>query len=172
MGIQIILCVEADKHAKTDAIYINDTIKWFYEVGKSTKIRFIYMNGKTNYKSRHVLSQIQKYSKEYNIGVSKVIYCVDLDLLETNPVQVKENEEIREFATKNNYEMAWFCHDIEEVYLGASVEKRIKKEMAIDFKKKELVSKVDPKKLLSKKTIKGTSNLLLVLDKYLNRRIK
>lgn len=52
MGIQIILCVEADKHAKTDEIYIKDTIDWFYEIDRSVKLSFIYMNGKTNYASR------------------------------------------------------------------------------------------------------------------------
>lgn len=65
--------------------------------------------------------------------------------------------------------MVWFCHDIEEVYLGDSVEKRIKTDVAIDFKKKGLVSKEDPEKLMSEKIIKGTSNLLSVLDKYLKR---
>ena len=36
MGIQIILCVEADKKAETDAIYIKDTIYRFVTVQHPT----------------------------------------------------------------------------------------------------------------------------------------
>lgn len=34
----------------------------------------------------------------------QIILCVDLDKYESNPVQAKENEDIRAYATKNNYE--------------------------------------------------------------------
>ena len=170
MGIQIILCVEADKKAETDAIYIKGTIYQFFEIDRSVKLSIIYMNGKTNYASKSVRGKINQLIKDYKNGQSVVIYCVDLDKYESNPVQAKENEDIREFVAKNNYEMVWFCHDIEEVYLGSSIEKRTKKDAAIDFRKKGLISKVDSKKLLSEMEIKGTSNLLLVLDKFLKRK--
>ncbi len=170
MGIQIILCVEADKKAETDAIYIKDTIYRFYVIDRSVRLSFIYMNGKTNYASKSVRGKINQFLKDYKNGPSVVIYCVDLDKYEANPVQARENEDIRAYATKNNYEMVWFCHDIEEVYLGVSIDKRIKTEIAIDFKKKGLISKVDSIKLMSEKAIKGTSNLLLVVDKYMKRK--
>lgn len=169
MGIQIILCVEADKKAETDAIYIKDTIYRFYEIDRSVKLSFIYMNGKTNYASKNVQNKLTQLSKDYKNGQSVVIYCVDLDKYESNPAQARENDDIRAYVTKNKYEMVWFCHDVEEVYLGASVDKRQKTDAAIDFRKKELILKVDPKKLSSEMEIKGISNLLLVLDKYLKR---
>ena len=127
------------------------------------------MNGKTNYASKNVQNKLTQLSKDYKNGQSVVIYCVDLDRYESNPAQVRENDDIRAYVTKNNYEMVWFCHDVEEVYLGASVDKRQKSDAAIDFRKKGLISKVDSIKLMSEKAIKGTSNLLLVIDKYLKR---
>lgn len=167
MGIQIILCVEADKKAETDAIYIKDTIYRFYEIDRFVKLSFIYMNGKTNYASNNAQNKINQLSKEYKNGQSVVIYCVDLDRYESNPAQAKENDDIRAYVTKNNYEMVWFCHDVEEVYLGASVDKRQKTDAAIAFRKKGLISKIESLKLMSKKAIKGTSNILSVADKYL-----
>ena len=170
MGIQIIFCVEAAKKAETDAIYIKDTIYRFFKIDKSVKLSFVYMNGKTNYASRGVQGKIYQLSKDYKNGQSIVIYCVDLDKYESNPVQAKENENIKEYVTINNNEMVWFCHDIEEVYLGESVDKKTKTEVAVDFKKKGLISKVDPIRLISEKAIKGTSNILIVLNNYLKKK--
>ncbi len=48
MNIQIILCVEADKRAQTDNMYIKQTISRFYKIGNNVKISFINMGGKTN----------------------------------------------------------------------------------------------------------------------------
>ena len=164
------MCVEADKQAQTDAIYIKDTIVRFYEIDRSVKLSFIYMNGKSNYNSKGVQGKINQLSKDYKNGPSVAVYCIDLDKYESNSAQLKENEEIKEYIAKNKYEMVWFCHDIEEVYLGESVIKKMKASTAIAFKKKEQILKVDAQKLMSCLCNKGTSNLLLVLDKYLKRK--
>lgn len=170
MGKQIILCVEASKQALTDAIYIKEVISRFYEIDQSVKLSFVYMNGKTNYCSRSVQRNIKQLSKDYKNGSSVVIYCVDLDKYESNPVQAKENDDIKEYTVKNKYEMVWFCHDIEEVFLGESIEKRMKTEAAIDFKKKKQILKVDAQKLMAKRRSKGSSNIMLVMNNYLKKK--
>ena len=170
MGVQIILCVEASKQAQTDAVYIKDTIYRFYDIDRTIKLSFVYMNGKTNYSSKSVQNTINKLSKDYKNGESIVVYCVDLDKYESNPVQEKENNDIKEYVAKNKYEMAWFCHDIEEVYTGKSIDKSQKKDTAIEFKKKKKIVEIDAQKLMAKRRNKGTSNILLVTDKYLKRK--
>ncbi len=123
MSKQIILCVEANRRAQTDNIYIKETITHFYKLDNKIRLSFVNMNGKTNYRSRDVLSQITRYTKDYKIGSTTVIYCIDLDKYESDPVQVKLNEEMRSYIKDKGYEMIWFCRDIEEVYLGHSVGK-------------------------------------------------
>lgn len=169
MGKQIILCVEASKQSLTDAIYIRETIFRFYEVDRSVKLSFVYMNGKTNYSSKSVQRNINQLSKDYKNGYSVVIYFVDLDKYESNPVQAKENEDIKAYTMKNKYEMVWFCHDIEEVFLGESIDKRMKTTAAIEFKKKEQILRVDSQRLKAKRQSNGTSNILVVMDKYMKR---
>ncbi|MBR4781945.1 MAG: hypothetical protein IK014_11405 [Lachnospiraceae bacterium] len=170
MGKQIILCVEASKQAETDAIYIKDTINRFYDIDRTIKLSFVYMNGKTNYDSKSVQNTINKFSRDYKNGKSIVIYYVDLDKYESNPAQAKENNAIKEYVAKNKYEMVWFCHDIEEVYLGESIDKKQKKNTAIEFRKKEKIVEVDAQRLMAKRRSKGNSNILLVMDKYLKRK--
>ena len=98
-----------------------------------------------------------------------VIYCIDLDGYESNPDQVMVNQKIHEYIVKKGFELVWFCHDIEEVYYGNSVNKADKTKMATEYKKKALITNVNEKKLRAKKEAKGTSNILDVLGKYLER---
>ena len=47
----------------------------------------------------------------------KVFYCIDTDLYESCYDHQKEFEDIKNFCAKNGYELIWFCHDVEEVFL-------------------------------------------------------
>jgi len=170
MNLQIILCVEANKRAETDNIYIKETINRFYTYGNNTKLSFINMDGKTKYNSKSVERQVNQLIKDYRIGESVVIYCIDLDRYETNPDQVKENLAIGAYVEEMGYELVWFCHDVEEVYCGESVDKGIKKQKAVEFKTKGLIKTVEEKKLKAKKEAKRTSNIINVLNKYLARK--
>jgi len=54
-----------------------------------------------------------------------------------------------------------------QIILCVEADKKAETDAAIDFRKKGLILNVDPKKLVSRKAIKGTSNILSVVDKYL-----
>ena len=169
MNIQLILCVEADKRAQTDNMYIKQTILRFYRIGKNVKLSFINMCGKSNYKSNDVKRKIKQLSQDYRIGSTVVVYCIDLDDINTNPEQVKINSEIDAYTKDKGYETIVFCRDIEEVFIGRRVDKREKTKLAIDFVKKGAVSDISEDKLNYPKERNGYSNILLVLDKYLER---
>ena len=51
----VIFVMEAEKKAQTDWIYIQETIKRFYEADNETSIRPIFMGGRSNYNSKPVL---------------------------------------------------------------------------------------------------------------------
>ncbi len=52
MAIQLIFCVETNKRADTDSIYLSETINHLYLVNNKTKISKVYLNTKTRYKAR------------------------------------------------------------------------------------------------------------------------
>lgn len=172
MNLQIILCVEADKRAAADNIYIKETINRFYSYGNDTKLTFVNMGGKSKYNSKSVERQVAQLIHDYKIGKTVVIYCIDLDGFEANPDQVKENLEIQAYAQEKGYELVWFCHDVEEVYCGESVDKGIKTKTAIEFKTKGMIERLEEKRLMSKKETKRSSNILYILDKYIERKEK
>ena len=156
MAIQLILCVETNKKADTDSKYIFETIRYYYNVDNSVKLSKIYMGTKTKYNSKEVLKEIKQK--------------IDTDQYEKNPNHKKEYDEIQKYCEHENYEMVWFCHDVEEVFIGYKVSDSDKTKKAAEFVKKNIVKNVNYKKLSSDKLIKNTSNMLLVFDKYLQRK--
>lgn len=170
MNKQIIICVESNENAKTDNIYIKETLSRFFLIDNSVKFSFVNMNTKSNYKSKKVLNKIGKCTKEYEIGETIVVYCIDVDKYDANPTQVKENAEIGKFVSDNGYELIWFCRDIEEVFLKTRVDKKEKVQRAIEFKKKKMVNEIAINSLEAKVPTKGKSNILKVLGKYLERK--
>lgn len=170
MNLQLVLCVEANRKAKTDNIYIKQTISRFYNIGNNVRLTFINMGGKSNFKAPDVKRQVKQYCQDYKIGATVVLYCIDLDNYETDAEQVSLNKGVTEFAQRNNHEIIWFCRDIEEVYLGRRVDKSEKTKLALEFARKGNIQFVEADKLEHGKESKGTSNILVVLDKYLKRR--
>ncbi len=170
MAIQLILCVETNKKADTDSKYIFETIRYYYNVDNSVKLSKIYMGTKTKYNSKEVLKQIKQKKSMFSHGSSMVIYCIDTDQYEKNPNHKKEYDEIQKYCEHENYEMVWFCHDVEEVFIGYKVSDSDKTKKAAEFVKKNIVKNFNYKKLSSDKLIKNTSNMLLVFDKYLQRK--
>lgn len=169
MGKQLLFCVETDKTARTDVIYIKETIKRFYgSVPNTIKIDFICMGSKNKYKTRGIASQIKEKTKMYTtLGETTVIYCIDTDGFEKDAVQKKDFEEISKYCDEHNYRLIWFCHDVEEVFLGQTVDKSDKKKLAIEFQIKKKIDNIEKRNLSSKKLIKHKSNILMVLDELL-----
>ena len=171
MAIQIIICVESDKRAQTDNVYIKETLNRFYIINNQININYVNMGGKSKYNSKDTKKQIKEYLRDYKLGKSVVVLCVDTDQIETNYEQKIEFDQIKEYAKNNQYELVWFCHDVEEVYIGKTVSKDIKKNVSIDFKKKNQMEAVDAGCLKCSSVRKGRSNILLIFDKYLERKL-
>lgn len=169
MGVQLIFCVETNKQADTDWVYIMEAIRFRYNLPPQISINKIYMETKSKYNSRKVLGEIEKRTKCYK-GKTKVIYCVDTDAYESNYGQKKEFDDIKSFCEKNNYDLIWFCHDVEEVFLGKQVEKSKKVKEASAFRSGRGIEHVQEEKLSATEIRNKCSNLLRVLDKYLERR--
>lgn len=170
MGLQLIFAVETNKTCKSDWIYIKDTIDRFYKCSvNSLKLSIIYMNGKTNYRSREkdVRSLINQYDRINN--KSKVIYCIDCDNYDSKPEDKKFIDNIIKFCEEHDYECVWFCKDIESVYWGEKVSNNQKKNKAISFKKNRMIDNINEKNI-SVTTYKiNTSNILTILDKFIEQ---
>ena len=163
----VIFCVETNKHANTDWIYIKETLRRFYKTD-NVKIDRIYMGTKNKYKSRSVIDEINSWKKVYKDDLV-VIYCIDTDRYESNATQNKELEEVSRYCNSKGYEFVWFCHDVEEVYWGNSVNNTDKRNESIRFYKSKHIEIIDSDKLRKGIMKSGYSNILIVLDEYLDR---
>lgn len=170
MAIQMIFCVETNKKADTDSIYIKETIHHWYELNNQIKISKIYMNSKSKYRSTDVLKEIDKKSKDFILGETRVIYCIDTDQYEKNIEHAKEFDDINQFCVEKDYDLIWFCHDVEEVFLDQKVSDSHKVQEASAFRRKRKIEQIQADKLACKEKHACTSNILNILDKYLPRK--
>lgn len=170
MAIQMILCLETNKRANTDYIYIKETIDWLYQKSNQIKINLVYMGSKTKYQSKDILKEITQKTKEFTIGQTKVIYCIDTDEYEKNPEHAYTFRDINQFCEDNSYDLIWFCHDVEEVFWGQKVQDSQKVREAAAFKRKKGIQEIDMDQLCSEVVRVHTSNILCVLDQYLTRK--
>ena len=170
MPLQIIFCVETNKRADTDSIYISETIKHWYYLDNKTNISKIYMNSKSRYNSKDVLREIHKMTLSFSIGKTQVIYCIDTDQYEKNANHAKELEGISLFCKEQNYDLIWFCHDVEEVFLGQCVSDSQKVRAAASFRRKNEIHNIHIDTLTHGSFHVHSSNLMSIWDKYLPRK--
>lgn len=78
MSKQILLCVETNKKARTDYLYIVATIKKYYIDDRKIIQRPIFLDSKTKYNAKDKVKEINKAIKEFS-GETKVIYFIDVD---------------------------------------------------------------------------------------------
>ena len=169
MSFQIILVVEADDTSKSDFLYVNSILNEWYNIRirNDIKISTVYMGGKGKYK--RVLGKINKLQNAYNyIGRSYVIYCFDTDKYDSEPEDKRILIEEEQYCEDNGYDFVWFCHDIEEVFWGHSVPNKDKPEKAKQYSAKHGIKSLNMQKLKARVKGKGKSNILLVLEKYLD----
>lgn len=169
MGLQLIFVVETDKKCKSDWIYIKETIEHFYSYDRTkVKLSVVYMEGRGNYSSNKKKREVESYISQYSAGTktneSKVIYCFDCDEYSNNPDDSKFLEKAKEYCDDHDAEFVWFCKDVEQVYLGHSVNDSQKKKEAANFKAKKEIKNIDIKKLSEKNYKTVTSNIANVLD--------
>lgn len=169
MAVQLILCMETNKKAATDDVYIIELIRHVYQLSNQTKISRIYMGTKTKYKAKNVLQEIEAKTKTYISGETHVIYCIDTDDYEKNMEHQTQLHEISRFCKQNGYDLVWFCHDVEDVFLGERIADSRKVSEADAFRRKGRIKELSLDKLSADAQRVHTSNLLNVLDKYLPR---
>ncbi|MBR1651470.1 MAG: hypothetical protein IJ691_09935 [Lachnospiraceae bacterium] len=167
MGKQVILVLEADEESRSDYIYISSVLdEWYnYRLNSDVKITPIFMGGKGNYKKKKIINKINKYSKIYQGGDTYVVYCFDTDKYDAKPEDAKTLEEEKRYCETCGYDFVWFCHDIEEVFLGKSVQKTEKTNKAREYSLSRGNRRMDKTRFQSEIMLKGRSNLVKVMEK-------
>lgn len=164
--------MECDHRSKTDWIYIRETIEEFYRLTSEIKIRPVFMAGKKNYLRKH--SEVKKLLKSFECNSknskSAVLYCFDLDGYLYDAQDRRFIEKVRLFCEENSYDFVWFCKDIEEVYLGTQIDSNYKAKESVKFGMKHKISSINVKNLECEIFKNKSSNILLILDKYLDRK--
>ena len=166
----LILCVETNKKANTDFVYIDRTIREYYIIDNEVKLQYEYLNSKRRYNSGKILKKINDTKKLVGKDNVFVVYFIDLDDYDISKEDSKLNDEIRKYCLKNNYEFVWFCKNVEEVFLGKSIPDSDKVKESKKFNRNRSLGFATEVKLRSSKFSRYTSNVLSVLDRLLIRK--
>ena len=102
-------------------------------------------------------------------GETTVIYCIDTDDYDTSPETKAVNDAIEKYCSDNGYELVFFCKDVEDVFIKKTVSKAEKIRSAEVFNRKSMIKDVDEKRLRHTEPARHCSNILCVLDKYLDK---
>lgn len=165
---QYIFCVESNSKSKTDWKYIKTIINCYYQKNDD-KYSQVYLNGKGNYDSKSIAKKIKELVNKYK-GISKIIYCIDLDEFENNKADNIFYTKIEKYCLENNYELVYFVRNIEEVIWNKKVENNEKNGLANKFlKNAHIDSRTMSRFKLETKKLK-TSNLFCVMDKYMYKK--
>lgn len=169
MSRQLLFCVEADKKSRTDYQYIEAVIKHFFVEDRKIIYRPIFMGGKAKYTSKTVLNEIAKRKKDFN-GITDVIYFIDTDNYNSSQQDRRILDDIRKFCVANAYELVYYTKDVEDVFLGETIENKEKVKRVADFKRKKLINNVPEQRLRAEDIRQHCSNILIVLEKYWKNR--
>ena len=170
MAVQIVIVVEADERSRSDYIYIRSVLEKWFNLHKlsDVKISAVFMGGKGNYNKNKIVNAINTYIKGFSaLGKTHVVYCFDTDKYDSDPYDRKLLDDEYKYCRENGYDFVWFCHDIEEVFLGKSVAKSEKTDKARRYSANNGIDNINKENLKAKTMTKGKSNLLCVLSKYL-----
>lgn len=168
MSKQVLLCLECNNKSRTDYVYVESTIKRFYNKN-SVNYKPIFLGSKTKYNSKDKLKEIRDRMKLFN-GETRVIYFIDVDDYDVSYETKKLYDDIKCFCQNNGYDLVFFCKDVEDVYLGKTVEDKEKVKLAAKFNASKEIVSVDESKLMINSHRKHCSNILNVLDKYWERK--
>ena len=174
MGLQLVFVVETNKKCKSDWIYIKETIDRFFNVNPAQiKFSTIYLDGKGKYvaKEKEIASLEAQYRSTSKENKSQVILCLDCDDYDVKPEDREFLNTAKQYCVDNNMELIWFCKDIERVYIGKKVPDSEKKEEAAKFKSKGMINQVDVQKLSLDTYTRNSSNIIKVLEKYLEKKM-
>lgn len=171
MSKQLLFCVETSQKAKTDQIYIEETINNYYCLGNDIRVRYIYLNGKSNYNKPGIVKTIESQIRQYSSnGPTTVFYCIDTDRYDSDSQQHRELAEIVDYCKDKDYELIWFCRDIEDVYWGEQISKDEKKKKAAQFRSGRKIREISEEMFMRSKYSRHYSNIIAILDKYMKRK--
>lgn len=162
--MQLIIVCETRSSSKSDYKYIKSVLDYFYEP-RSFSIKKIFASSKTSLIKQD--SKISKIMSSYS-EKSFVVLFADVDSKDD-----QLNNEIMNYARNRNFALVWMNQDVEDVFLGKSVNKKIKNAEADNYLKRYhkilplLTIKLEEKNPLEHK---NTSNILVVFDNYLERK--
>ena len=159
--IKLVFVMETRSSNRSDWMYIKSTIDYFYKprtfaldkIFATTKSELIQQDVRIN-------NIINGSTREV-----KVIVVADYDRDEDL------NKTIEEYCNERNYDLVWMNLDVEDVYLGEQVPNNRKKTAAINFqaKKHKLLPNIKGLDNNAPLKTRHSTNLLLVLDKYISR---
>lgn len=173
MAFQIVFVVESDERSRSDIIYIRSVLDKLYNFRSRSdvKVSEVFMKGKGNYNKKKITNAVKAQIKGYQInGETHVIYCFDTDKYDSDPIDTKILKEEEKFCRDNGYEFVWFCHDVEEVFLGHSVPRSEKTNWARKYSANDWIEIVKLDNLKSNVMAKGRSNLTIVLEKFFRNK--
>ena len=160
--MQLIIVSETRSSCRSDYKYIKSAIDYFYHF-MGQKLTPLYARTKSELINKE--KEIIKAKTRYK-GVSKVIIVTDFDDV-TNPL----NKKIAIYCKEHGYDLVWMNRTIEEVFLNKIVHKEKGKEADNYLKRaNKILSTIstlfDEDPLMRN----PSSNLLVILDKYLKRK--
>lgn len=172
MSKQLIFCLETNRSANTDWIYIQELLKRLYGVRTDVKYTPVYMGSKQKYRSPAIKKEINQKKRMF-LGESYMLLCIDTDKINSDSVQKREFEDIKLYCRDNNYKIVWFNADIEDVFLGHKVDAKSKVKEAAKYQKNGLVSKLDVSVMERNIETQHGSNLVkvlkVILGEYMNQ---
>ncbi|MBP5091012.1 MAG: hypothetical protein J6328_00415 [Bacilli bacterium] len=121
MEIQVVLVFETSKLKRTDDAYYQWMLKNYFPnemghgngCGLQILFHYAYMSGKTNYKHRETLKQINSYVKGYS-GKTFVVYCFDIDTKTKSDKEFIEG--VSSWCEKSGYYVSLALPEIEAVF--------------------------------------------------------
>lgn len=160
--MQLILVLETRSSCNSDYRYIKATIDYYYKQ-RTFNINPIYAKTKSELVKQD--KRVQEEINRYN-GYSKVVLCADYDS-DSSP----ENIVIVEYCKKHDYELIWMNTNIEHVYLNKpNVDDKDKESRNFLRKSKIILKNLQNLHNLEPLDKPCSSNILVVLDKYLERK--
>ena len=166
MNKQLIFCLETNRKANTDWIYIQELLRKEYPPNASVKFTPVYMGSKQKYNSKGVKRDIKEKVSMYP-GESYILMCIDTDNFASNPIQRREFDGIEKYCEENHYHLIWFNIDIEDVFQGHRIDSKSKVAEAAKFQRNKLIEKIDLSLFKKNKASIHGSNLCNILKDIL-----
>lgn len=172
--LQLLLVTETSGEDKTDVIYINEVIKYFFDT-RGVNVQWITLGGKTHYKDKKIENKIKNFEKmfkSYNKdGKTVTIYFIDTDSEEREYKPGSFFKNLCDYIKEKGYELVWFCKNSENVFLNKDPDSLDNKtEDAKSFAKRNGISDINKDKLSKIAIELNCSNILVVLSKYLPKK--